>query len=413
MSRVPVFGSALTYPNLNLNGDDNSGICGFKYLLEEYPKRSQSIEHLERFFNRPKEWGLTSLDFEKFANHHNLSVYICDLLCNKIVCKSTKTNDTHKDRENHPLVGVIANNHFYRVDDDMRNRMIHLMFGSIKRDFTGSELLQDLSKELKEETNQVVFLKQIPSQFEPEKTYVIDADNLNSYYFNLLNDNKAYVSKWTEEHVTAIFLTEKKKEVSKSTRIFANPQGKSIYAACQHFNIPFKNQTLASLTKKIWKDFESEPWKQSILNAELRSLYNNNESPMHTHPFNFYLCPFEDIPEHYKKHGIDIKRNYTQILIGGNFYTHDILDSVQKYKCGQKIDPGRYYVESDIYMPPFDGNGFHDYLVIREALELDLITHNQIKYFVPATLSNSNDKRLREFIEYIYSLPIEIRSRRI
>lgn len=408
LSRVPVFGRSLTYPRLNLNGDDDSGICGFKYLLEEYPKRSQSIEYLERFFNRPREWGLTALDFEKFADHHNLSVYVCDLLFNKIVCKSADTN-RRRDQENQPLVGVIANDHFYRVDNDMRKQMIHIMLGGVKRDFTGDELLQDLSKDLKEETNEVVFLKRIPSEFEPRTTYVIDTDNLNSFYFSLLDDDKAYPCKCTEDHVTAVFLTDKKVN-STSTRIFANPQFEMVYAVCQQFNIPFKNQTLASLTKKIWREFESafhSEWKQSVLNAELRTLYNNSESPMHTHPFTFHLCPFEDIPEHYEKHGIDIKRNYTQIAMEGNFYTHGILDSVQEYQCGQEIVPARYYVETDVYMPPFDGNGFHDYLVIREALELALITHDQIKYFVPATLSKSNDKRLKEFVEYIYALPIE------
>ena len=410
LARVPVFRSYLTYPSLNLNGDDSpSAICGFKFLMDEYPKRSQSIAQLELFFNRPKEWGLTALDFEKFATHHNISVYVCDLLCNQIVCKTAKTTNRNREEENHPLIGVVANTHFYRVDDDMKSRMVQIMLGSIKREFTGDDLLQELENQSSlafNNANKIVFLKQIPEQLEAATTYCIDSDNLNKFYMQQLDNGLAYPSKWVEEHVVAVYMQTNKIQ-NFTTRVFASPQFEHTYPICQFFNIPFKNQSLAGLVSKIWKEFDCEhKWKQSVFNSELKALYYDNTSVMHCAPFVQPLRPMEDIPEDYIKCGIDIKRNYTAIANEGNFYTHDVLHTVQEYKCGQEIGPGRYYVETDLYMAPFNGNGFHDYLVIREALDLGLIEHNQIIYFVPATLCKSNDKRLKQFIEYIYSLPL-------
>jgi len=75
----PVFGSRLAYPNLKLSPGEQTGLCGFEFLLKSYPKRAKSIEQLEELFNKERDQGLTANDFLKFAKHHNLGCYISDL----------------------------------------------------------------------------------------------------------------------------------------------------------------------------------------------------------------------------------------------------------------------------------------------------------------------------------------------
>ena len=74
------------------------------------------------------------------------------------------------------------------------------------------------------------------------------------------------------------------------------------------------------------------------------------------------------------------------------------MDSVEKYK--NQMGAGLYYIESSSYVP-LRGNGWYYYPMVDYCLKNNIITKDQIKFTVQASLSISLEY-YNEFIDYCY-----------
>lgn len=224
-----------------------------------------------------------------------------------------------------------------------------------------------------------------------ETLHCFNKNNLTEEYIDLLRDGKVYSSKWKGENVTDIYL--------EGGRVSASPNFEVIYNICNDFGIIFKNQSIPAIARELWDNFDMK-WKQSVFSNDIRRLYMKNDSPMWISAF--YQLFDKSIPENYQISAIDQAKQYTSVCLNGGFFTHDILDFPVEYDINEEISYGMYYIETDIDSPPFKKNGFYDYQVIRGALEHDLITHDQIKYYIKGEYSECNDKKLKAFIKHTY-----------
>jgi hypothetical protein len=89
-----------------------------------------------------------------------------------------------------------------------------------------------------------------------------------------------------------------------------------------------------------------------------------------------------------------------------NFPQFTVMDDVKPYK-GDEIQCGYYYVECDDYVMGIRGNGWYNYVIIKKALEENIIEKEQIKYEylssfqIPKTLFQS-------LIDYIFDISKEV-----
>jgi AAA domain len=387
------FGSRLAYPNMLLTPGEWTGTCCYDFLLKNYPRKAQSIEHLEDFFMAKRSWGLSPRHFMKFAEHHNLGCYISDLLGECVVKRTSTRVEQKRMKETHPIMGVIANDHFYEISQTLRKKMNNIIRGEC-REFTG-----DLVAEHKIEENDrmVKYHEKIP---DPESLtnlntiHCVPVKDLSKMYTNLLKKGQVYPSKWKGEKVTDIYL-------SNNCKISVSPNYDVVKALCKDFGEYFENQSLPALARQLWKDFEGT-WKQSVFANEVKKLYHNNKSSMWVSAFHYLRDP-KNLKSSYKIAGVDQAKQYTSICLKGGFFTHDILDQPIEYNTKHKITYGMYYVETDRNLPPFKKSGFYDYKIVQGALMHGIITHDNITCYIPGHDAPDNDKKLKAFIEYAYA----------
>jgi hypothetical protein len=102
-----------------------------------------------------------------------------------------------------------------------------------------------------------------------------------------------------------------------------------------------------------------------------------------------------------KVYNIDINKCRKNILYYGayDFPVFTVMDSVEKY-TGQS-GAGYYYIESNNYIP-LHGNGWYVFPVVDFCLKNNIITSDQIKFTVQASLSVPGSY-FNEFIDYCYT----------
>ena len=108
----------------------------------------------------------------------------------------------------------------------------------------------------------------------------------------------------------------------------------------------------------------------------------------------------KDVGPNKKIFGLDINKCRKNILYYSEyeFPVFTVMDSVKKY-TGQN-GAGLYYIESPSYIP-LRGNGWYYYPMVDYCLKNNIITKDQIKFTVQASLSIPINY-YNEFIKYCY-----------
>ncbi len=428
LTTQPVFRSSLCYPNLKLKPDDKeNGLCGYEYLLKHYPRKAKSIKHLEEFFNKENIDGLTAKDFLKFCEHYDLGLYLCDLLGNQILHRLSKRVNQRKEKQTNAIMAVIANNHIYEIDENLRNKMAKIITSNIQ--FIGENIEEhrlksiDFKQEIKQDIeylnyiykDDIIKLKDEKPQIDnplngiKQRQICLNVNDLSDIYLELLKNGYVFSSKWKLETVTDIYFDNK-------IHISISPNFKQVKKICEDFNIQFKNQSIPSISRELFKSFEllklkdlSGKWQQSKFNNETHKLFYDTAGPLWNSAFyemmnedNRLMKSSNEAKKHFQIRAIDQSKQYSYIASSGDFYYIDVLDVVKPYTIEEEITYGFYFIETDYNLPPFKKNGFYDYKLIQAGLEDNIISHNDIKYYIKGNHCKSNDIILQEFIKYIY-----------
>lgn len=103
---------------------------------------------------------------------------------------------------------------------------------------------------------------------------------------------------------------------------------------------------------------------------------------------------------------IDINKSRTNRLLDNNhdFCQCTVMDYPVPYQHqpGQKIKPGRYYVETDQYLP-FRANGWYYHPLVEYGLEAGLIQPDQIKHVMLSSVTVPKGY-FNKFIEYLKTI---------
>lgn len=107
---------------------------------------------------------------------------------------------------------------------------------------------------------------------------------------------------------------------------------------------------------------------------------------------------------------IDANRMRKNILINSklDYPIYSVMDYPMRFKEGDKVTVGIYYVETEQYFP-FRGNGWYPYVMVQYGLDNKLITLENIKYkYMPSFTLNSN--HFNKFVEYLVDLGDKVKS---
>lgn len=419
----PVFRSNWTYVELRLQGEEvETKTCGYDILMKNYPKKSKSVEELEKFFGKEKFMGLTPRDFEKFAKHHNISLYCADLCKESITNNIAKLANRHKERENQALVIQIANAHVYEVKDDTRRmEIINKAVSSIQKDIAGSVMVErDINEIVPLNKNKCMAIEKLDSldDFEFEKDideYYVDIDDLRHIYVELLNSNKVYPRKFAGKKVLAIKFPANCTGFQKDKVIFACPQYEYLRSFCDELGLTWKGHNIPQMSRDAFLNYCKEDgniWHSSVCNETVKGIMNS--SFWHAGAYN--NCLLEDgfnIAEQGKKWklaGIDQIKQYSYLLEQGDYVYFDIDCTPQKYN-GEEIQMYFYYVEFDDFDEMFiehqilfHGNGYYDFKIIEFALKNKIISKSQIKYFINTHYSERMNETLANFVNETFEL---------
>ena len=132
---------------------------------------------------------------------------------------------------------------------------------------------------------------------------------------------------------------------------------------------------------------------------------------MKSSAFNINITWKDEIPDNHKVSALDIKRNYTAILLKGGFFLLEVGATIKQYK-GEEIKHGFYYVQTKNYFP-LKGNRFYDYQVVIECLKRNIISKDDIKFFIEGIPCDDIDKCLKTFVDYVYMISTEDKVKKI
>jgi len=398
LAKQPLYRSKMSYPALGLWGGE-SGICGYETLLEEYPKKSGSIEDLEEFFGKSREQGLTVEDFTKFGVHHNVTVH-CLNLNGEPVASYLSTNDNrNRDRENHALAIIAANGHVYKLEGKAKIAAINSACNKSKK------VLCDILREKKvtereEEEREAIRLSEPPAidtDFTQCVDYYVDEYDLTDYYVQFLERGLAYPSKWTNNFVTTIYI--------ENSRVFASPDYEVASEIARDLELKYNNDSLPALVRKAFKKFQADQGKKfgdCYYNRKMKRYLEKDL--FKTGPFNYTFSDYEPSKSEVVR-GIDQCKQYTHVMMQGNIPDIDVHCGQEKYNG--TIEPGFYFVESDKSIAdhvPFKGNGFYDYQLVSGLLERGHISESQIKFRLVYQVSKDKDEVLADFLHYLYKM---------
>jgi len=409
-----VYRGLISYPKLKLFSGNNNGLCGYDFLLDEYPKKSKSYENLERFFRNDRRHGLTPEDFLKFCDYHKISIYLCDILYNRII-QRTFYGCNKREYEKQPIIAVIHNKHIYKVDKKMRKKVQNIIttrnITTLPTEGTArptegtarpteatilpseATVQQNINKH-KSSSKEYILINDI-NKIEKNKINCINLNSLNKIYYEQLEKGLCYPAKWKNEKVEKIYFNDYTLECTKLYN--------EVFDLCKDFKVEFKNQTMSQFSRFLWYKFLDDnsntyDFKESYFNKELKKLFLDNNSSIWTKAFKMDLTEKEinikDVSS------VDISKCYTSILTRGGFFTHSILDYPEEFNG--EISHGFYYIKTNNKFP-FQGDGFYDYQLIKTGLDYSIITLDDIKYQIKGTYQKSNDKAFVDFVNYCMS----------
>jgi 5-methylcytosine-specific restriction enzyme A len=161
-----------------------------------------------------------------------------------------------------------------------------------------------------------------------------------------------------------------------------------------------KEKTAGEQDRGYIKGSETE----STFNSKVAELFN---SPL-AQTYAFVEHARKDVPKDLSSHPIykyDINKCRKNILYNSehDFCLFTVMDDIKVFDPSvNTIKPGRYYLETKLYMPT-RGNGWYYHNTVQYLLDKKLICLENIKYVVYASLTVPRDY-YNGFIDYIYKL---------
>lgn len=373
--------------------------CNFPYLTKE--KISQDIkeayEENERIDNiitedfEPTQYdpisdGVSIIQLELFCKKYSIS-----LRCLSMGLDLFYSYTPIKPRKVSSLMIVIENGHCYDITDTMTREQVQRM----GRNIHVNVLENDKSKK-EIEKKKIIRNSIIRNDLQFHEFYT----TTNTDYYTMNDINELYLDYWRHRNVFYKFQQQSKVitkiSLENGNNIFYNPDVEEVMGLCEMLGVEFKNQSIVSMGSYLYKlttDKELKTFYSQFNNDAYEFVKSvNRDNWVHT-----YNKPNED-----DEIGcLDINKCYSSILKRTSEYLQfNSLDEVEIYN-GEDIQKDTlYYVETECTML-IVGSGVYFYEIIREALNDNLITKNDIKYKLSGKIITINE--LKHFTEYVYN----------
>lgn len=352
---------------------NTNGMCGFEMLNINL---NIPIEKLEELLNRNRYDGLSPNMILELAEKLNFSFYCADATMAKIVRYKSNQNKDNNYRLR-AVICIFLDEHFYDIEDKAVRQII------INNSHTARNYIETKIDRRKQTNNEFVYQTKFKLIKEKDKIIYVRQDNIHKEWIDIINkENLIPPAKIASCKVTTFEYDE---------NIYIAMKGAKAYKeiALKH-NINHTTQHLPKLSREIFDNY-SNFWHESeyneITSQLIESIYFKSG------PYNKHF----DAPNpKYNVYGMDIEKCYTNSA-------HDTLylritDFPVEYK-GEDITYGFYYVETEEQLPFAHGSNYYDYRLVERALEDNVITKDNIKYYLSAT---ENGGGLTMFINDVY-----------
>lgn len=360
--------------------------CWYSFLTDNRISPKKIDEH---FTNTNEQITVDALF--NFIKKCKRSVYFVDL-CSNTFAKYIEKNRTDNTTA---LVAVIANNHIYDITDKtIRASITH--GHKLKEATMISTAKSSATKKTKADPRPH---KQLPENLMSNASVAAALDTLanNTIYYNMnLNGESEY-----EDELKTILLAiikkyktvpQKVKVVSnvivsitwKNITFWHNKFAKNCIAICQKLKLPYKNQSIQSLSREVLGRLNIDRNQLlSKLNVDTREIFNDSgikcggliHRPETINMVDKVIKSF------------DITKCYSHIISTYEFPVFTIWDAPTKYSHANTINKQSFYfVEKRNMLMP--GHGWYVGYLVEYAIEQGLITKDDIKFTLRPTGGN-------------------------
>ena len=334
----------------------------------------------------PIEQGVCILQLAEFCKKMRLN-----LKCLDADEKIFYSYISPKVRKGVPCIMImIENGHVYPVIDKQLRKSIQNSgkgYSSVHKNLIKKKEKDEI--EAHEQTTKLS--KQIIDDIPENSSIFVTDDTMveNLFIDYYLNHNEQYKYQIISNRMVQLNLSDGKV-------VYHNQDYKTVLQLCEKLGLEFKNQSLTSIGLDIYKDNEGVPLKH------FASFFNDDTKRFSELAYRGNWTTTYDIPESKNNlKGYDINKCYSSILgdSDATWIAMDVNDEIQEY-TGQNIEYNcLYYVQTEC-MILLQGNGVYYPKIVEKALEDNLITKANIKYFIRCT--RSTELTFKNFVDKVF-----------
>lgn len=237
----------------------------------------------------------------------------------------------------------------------------------------------------------------------PHKTIIVKLDEgeaAKQYLDHIAEHRIVYKSDVSRSSISHIEI--QTGDVKRS--IFINKDFDAITEVCEIFNIRYQNQKASNIATMIFDQYHKGA-DISTPNRELLRVLSESPKPL------IFSQSYNEA-QRLARVGITLKtcdlyRSYTTVLNNGGFYkvdrTHGFVDGFIPTAHAYIVTPQFEYYNGFTPKMLFQGNGVYDYQVVHYALDIRIISTDDITHSLVAMPASKFDNHAKLFISDIYN----------
>ena len=368
--------------------------CWYEFLINNGFNDNQ----IKKSFDINNNNGVEMYKLYEFCINNNRSVYITDISKN-IIFKNVHTEGKHKPA----IIGYVANNHIYNVEDSRIREHI------TKK----SECIKDIKINGNMGTTKP---KTKPSPINNKQhKYIELPDDIESNLLNFDNKNVIYYTTgkdlylWLNELILSKGIIPKQNTIKinngvvssfifNGVKFWHNENMLICDDIAKKLNINFNNQSLPGLARIAAQQAKINIENvKSKFNIETKKVFSNIKFGGLTYRPNDHKINDNEIIEAY-----DIKKCYSYVVSTYSLPVFDGTEEIFIYSNEKINNNGFYYINvgNNGRYPIFKNSWYVGYMVAY-CLKMNIISKNDIKYHV---IPNKKSDDLKKLVSSIYKL---------
>lgn len=361
--------------------------CWYGFLI----KNGFTDSQIKKSFDINNNDGVEMVKLYEFCINNNRSIYITDISKN-LIFKNVNTNNSKR-----AIIGYVANNHIYNVEDSKIREHITKKGECIKDIKINGNML--VSKPKQNTINNNVYIE-LPEDIESN---LLNFDNKNVIYYTTSKD--LYL--WLNELILSKGIIPKQNTIKinngvvssfifNGVKFWHNENMLICDDIAKKLNINFNNQSLPGLARIAAKQAKINIENvKSKFNIETKKIFSNIKFGGLTYR------PYDHKINNDKIEAYDIKKCYSYVVSTFSLPVFDGTEEIFKYSNDKINNNGFYYINITNGTYPIFKNSWYIGHLVNYCLKMNIISKNNISYVLTP---NKKSDDLKKLVSSIYKL---------